>query len=151
MADRRLFRKMSRYAPYVAPTPRRRRYESSDDHEESDFSEYESIREHSETARRLEEASINDACLPKTSENSREDASVPVSSSTYLTHNSSTAESSKQGDNAAIPQREDPSFTSEYVGDEAYFSDNDFSDFLDNLESSDEEESNDRTMINSNV
>lgn len=129
MADRRLFRKMSRYAPYVAPTPRRR-YESSNDHEESDFSEYESIREHGETARRLDEASINAACLPKTSENSREDASVPVSSSTYPTHSSSAAESSTQGDNA-VPRREDRSSTSEYVGDEAYFSNNDFSDFLD--------------------
>lgn len=144
MADRRLSRKTSRYAPYVTATPRRS-YESND-HDESNFSENASIREHGETTRRLEEeesSSVNAACFPKMLENSRDDASV--SSSTYPAHRSSVTESSnssKQRENA-VPRREE-CYTGEYVDDdEAYFSDNDFLDFLDNSASSDEEGSSD--------
>lgn len=121
MAERRRYL-TTRYAPYAKPTLRRR-YEGND-YEPSNASTSSRYNDHGEAS---------------------EDSSV--SASTHTVRYSSTAESGNFSRRNDVSRQEDRS-TNENVVDEAYFSDNDVSNFSATLENSDED--GDRTTTNFN-
>lgn len=166
MADRKHVRKTSRYAPYVAPSTSRDRYDY--DEESNDCDVFESLeselnREHERLGDSIRDC--DETILPETSRastntenlsgrmdppppppfpstsSSSSSAGQQRSSSTATT---ATATTANRGENL-VPQIED--WNDEcVVGDEAYFSDNDISNVLD--DSSDEASVTERACRN---